>query len=75
MKIMRKCGHEEQIFCMSIEEEEDAKIRGPKRLCEKCRNAAQPAKTAQPKCVKCGKPATMNASMGPSCANCYDELS
>jgi hypothetical protein len=32
------------------------------------------ASTAQ-RCVGCGGPGEMNASMGPSCPDCYDDLS
>ena len=33
------------------------------------------AATPQRACVGCGAPSSMSASLGPSCPNCYDDLS
>ena len=34
-----------------------------------------PRRESRSRCVGCGGPAEMNASMGPSCPDCYDDLS
>ena len=37
------------------------------------RRLAQEARPG-PRCMRCGARATMNASLGPSCPDCYDDL-
>jgi hypothetical protein len=34
-----------------------------------------PRPKAKKRCVGCGGPAEMNASLGPACPDCYDDLS
>lgn len=56
-----------------------------KQLCPRClsRRGARAVAQAETivrhtdtrrRCMRCGEPATMNASMGPACANCYDRI-
>jgi hypothetical protein len=44
------------------------------RLRQSAGVARRPARVREA-CMGCGAPATMNASLGPACPDCYDDLS
>ncbi len=54
--------------------EADTQGDGEARLAELDARPALAPRKARPACIRCGAPATMSASMGPACPDCYDEL-